>query len=92
MIRFALLILAVSAGLKGYWGTQTQSLCRCRPGEVCWPTASDWEHLNHSIDGNLQTLKPAGHVCSGDQYSKEACEEYVKNFHNGTWRVLNAGR
>ncbi|RAH51239.1 FAD-binding domain-containing protein [Aspergillus brunneoviolaceus CBS 621.78] len=89
MIRFALLILAVSAGLKGYWGTQTQSLCRCRPGEVCWPTASDWEHLNHSIDGNLQTLKPAGHVCSGDQYSKEACEEYVKNFHNGTWRVLN---
>lgn len=88
----ALIVIALTVGLKGYWTASTQSWCRCRPDDPCWPNLSDWRKLNESIAGNLKSLRPSGHVCYADSYSQLACDNYLMNFHNATWRVMNPGK
>ncbi|KKK13837.1 hypothetical protein ARAM_001602 [Aspergillus rambellii] len=87
--RLATLVLvsAYVLRLSSIFSTDVQ--CRCRPQDRCWPSWESWQDLNQTIQGNLIALRPAGHVCFGDSHSAEACEEYIKNSHNGTWRVLN---
>jgi len=47
--------------------------CRFLPGDVEWPTASDWSHLNESVGGRLIIGLPLAHVCHGADYDAAAC-------------------
>ncbi|KAJ5589670.1 FAD-linked oxidoreductase [Penicillium hetheringtonii] len=79
------LTLAIALNLVAPWREE----CRCRPYESCWPSPSDWNALNGTLDGRLVALKPSGHDCVPDGQDSKNCQELVSNFHNTTWRVQN---
>ncbi|KAJ5614036.1 FAD binding domain-containing protein [Penicillium herquei] len=48
----------------------------CRPGQKCWPSLSQWQQLNASVDGNLHETIPIAASCYKDSgyYDPKACE------------------
>ncbi len=49
--------------------------CRCFPGEVCWPSATQWDAFNHTVGGKLIRNVPLASACRKDgNYDAEACE------------------
>ncbi|KAJ5711288.1 FAD binding domain-containing protein [Penicillium malachiteum] len=48
----------------------------CRPGQKCWPSLSQWQQLNASVDGNLHETIPIAASCYKDSeyYDPQACE------------------
>ncbi|KAJ5986021.1 6-hydroxy-D-nicotine oxidase [Penicillium canescens] len=36
----------------------SDSSCRCRRHQSCWPVEQEWTALNSSVQGNLQTIQP----------------------------------
>ena len=41
-------------------GLAGAGLCRCAPGEPCWPAEEEWAALNASVHGRLQLPRPPG--------------------------------
>lgn len=39
------------------------AVCKCYPGESCWPSASEWSALNQTVGGRLVRVFPPGAVC-----------------------------
>ncbi|KAJ5766302.1 uncharacterized protein N7511_003918 [Penicillium nucicola] len=87
ILSFAILTAVLAFGLRQSPLFSTQPHCRCQPGSACWPSQASWNYLNTSIGGNLVALRPAGSVCFKDEFTPDACEDFVKNFHNTNWRV-----
>lgn len=48
--------------------------CRYLPGDEGWPFKSEWEELNSTVNGQLITTLPVGHVCHDPTYDETACE------------------
>ncbi|KAK6527357.1 hypothetical protein TWF281_010537 [Arthrobotrys megalospora] len=68
-----LLLAAASFPLLAF--CTTQSHCKCKPSESCWPTLKDWNRLNETIHGHLIKTTPPGIACyPGELYNKTACE------------------
>lgn len=38
--------------------------CRARPGSSNWPTQSDWDSLNSTVDGRLVAVVPSAQECA----------------------------
>ncbi|KAJ5720244.1 FAD-binding type 2 [Penicillium malachiteum] len=92
-MAFRLAALTVTfAILGGYWSRNQETLCRCRPGDDCWPSKATWDQLNETIGGNLAQLRPVGAVCHEADYIESACNDLIQNYRNTTWRVENPGR
>ncbi|KAF2624631.1 FAD binding domain protein [Macroventuria anomochaeta] len=53
----------------------TRLRCKCTPEDACWPTSSDWAHLNTTLSGALILPTPPASVCFASQpnYDEEAC-------------------
>ncbi|GFF88015.1 6-hydroxy-D-nicotine oxidase [Aspergillus udagawae] len=67
----------------------SNSSCRCRPHEPCWPSPQEWNALNSSVDGNLFAVRPVAAPChEGDP---EACDFVTKQWYNSTWRAAQPG-
>ncbi|KAH3009360.1 hypothetical protein KXV73_007410 [Aspergillus fumigatus] len=67
----------------------SNSSCRCRPHEPCWPSPQEWNALNSSVDGNLFAVRPVAAPChEGDS---EACDLVTKQWYNSTWRAAQPG-
>ncbi|RHZ50675.1 FAD-dependent oxidoreductase [Aspergillus thermomutatus] len=67
----------------------SDSSCRCRPHETCWPSPRIWNALNSSINGNLYAVRPVAAPChEGDP---EACHFVTKQWFNSTWRAAQPG-
>lgn len=52
------------------------SSCRNIPGDVGWPTDSEWAQLNETVDGRLIATIPLASVCHTLPYhalSERAC-------------------
>ncbi|KAJ2977104.1 hypothetical protein NUW58_g7913 [Xylaria curta] len=52
------------------------SLCRCFPGDPCWPTEVEWIELNKTLHGKLIATIPIASVCHDSPflpYNSEAC-------------------
>jgi hypothetical protein len=68
--------------------SSTSPICRCFPGDSCWPSLYDWRSFNSSIDGILIASVPIAAVChefhSSDTpvltYNSNACEEAKDNW------------
>ncbi|KAJ5630610.1 FAD binding domain protein [Penicillium longicatenatum] len=75
-LLFTIVIVPLAIWLRP--GRQS-SLCRCYPGEPCWPSAGEWEALNVSISGNLLPIDPIGSVCHIDSasYNSEQCATLI---------------
>ncbi|KAJ5738754.1 FAD binding domain-containing protein [Penicillium malachiteum] len=48
----------------------------CRPGQKCWPSLSQWQQLNASVDGDLHETIPIAASCYKDSeyYDPQACK------------------
>ncbi|KAJ5725465.1 FAD binding domain-containing protein [Penicillium malachiteum] len=66
-------ILLLSLGLAA---SATAASYDCRPGQKCWPSLSQWQQLNTSVDGNLHQTIPIAASCykSSAHYDPKACE------------------
>ncbi|RYO84833.1 hypothetical protein DL762_005455 [Monosporascus cannonballus] len=64
--------------------------CRCQPDQPCWPSPQQWSALNHSIDGNLVSVRPVGMACY-ESPSSAACQEVTALWSNSTWRAAQPG-
>jgi hypothetical protein len=52
--------------------------CRAFPGSSDWPTDSEWNSLNSTIEGNLLKPLPVGNVCyQGPTYDAAKCGAIV---------------
>jgi hypothetical protein len=39
--------------------------CRSRPGDINFPSASDWKYLQEQVDGRLLQVVPSAQACEG---------------------------
>ncbi|KKY27826.1 putative fad fmn-containing isoamyl alcohol oxidase [Diplodia seriata] len=47
--------------------------CRCLPGDGCWPTASDWQQLNQTVNGRLIATVPLAAPCHDPAFDNATC-------------------
>ncbi|KAF9226960.1 FAD-binding domain-containing protein [Gyrodon lividus] len=57
-------------------------------GTASWPAESEWQALNVSVGGKLQTLRPWAAVCytSDPSYDAERCQAVLSNYNNDLTR------
>src|SRR4051794_27090196 len=65
--------------------------CRCQPSEPCWPSTTEWQSLNTSIDGNLVAVRPFAYVCHDPTFSEEGCKTATRNSNESLWLSANPG-
>ena len=57
--------------------SKSNSLCRCFPGDSCWPKPAEWEELNRTLDGKLIATVPIASACHHStfaEYEPTACK------------------
>ncbi|KAF2726820.1 FAD-binding domain-containing protein [Polyplosphaeria fusca] len=54
--------------------TSYSSKCKCFPGDDCWPSASQWNKLNETVNGQLIETVPLGSPCHDPNYDSNACD------------------
>ncbi|KAH8881334.1 FAD-binding domain-containing protein [Thozetella sp. PMI_491] len=65
--------------------------CRCRPTDPCWPSTRQWKHLNASLDGHLQAVRPIAYVCHDPTYDAAACSAVTTMSNESAWRITQPG-
>ncbi|KAL2259507.1 hypothetical protein VTK26DRAFT_6797 [Humicola hyalothermophila] len=62
----------------------TESACRCFPGDPCWPTAEEWSAFNQTVGGKLIATVPIASACHNSfpnvRYDAAACDEVRANW------------
>ncbi|KAM3425914.1 hypothetical protein NHJ13734_009812 [Beauveria thailandica] len=66
--------------------------CRCLPGEPCWPSNSDWETLNMTLDGNLHTVTPLAKPCHMPDLDDTKCSFIRSQSANSSFRAATPGK
>jgi len=56
-------------------------LCRCAPGQPCWPTRDDWQKFGASLRGKLEQPQSPFAPCRSDA-AGEACATAIRNSTN----------
>jgi hypothetical protein len=85
-MRAFLLLTATLAGASAI-SYQTTPVCKSTTHDASWPSESDWNSLNSSINGFLLRTVPAASSCwSGNPFgSTISCNTTNENWSNGTW-------
>lgn len=52
----------------------SDSDCKCFPGEDCWPSFAQWNDLNSTVDGHLIPTVPLATPCHGENYNETECK------------------
>ncbi|KAI0437787.1 isoamyl alcohol oxidase [Xylaria telfairii] len=55
-------------------------VCKCIPGDPCWPSAKTWSHFNATIGGRLVTPQQLASVCHNPDYDEAACAYVQKQW------------
>ena len=50
-------------------------VCKCFPGDTCWPLEREWEKFNTTVGGRLVQTVPLGSPCHYPHYDATLCEE-----------------
>ena len=53
--------------------SECADLCRCFPGDSCWPSTARWDVLNSTVGGALVKTSPLASECRGLSYDEAAC-------------------
>ncbi|KAF9161135.1 hypothetical protein DFQ26_004821 [Actinomortierella ambigua] len=64
----------------------TNTQCRCRSNQPCWPSATAWASLNTTVGGRLIATHPGSQPCHDPFYDRKACEAAHQHYRNATWR------
>ena len=56
----------------------------CRPGQKCWPSKSEWQQLNQTLDGNLHQTIPMAAPCyaKSPYYDTSTCDVVENDYNN----------
>lgn len=65
-----LTVLAIDSTIEA----SQDPLCRCFPGDACWPSTSTWDAFNQSVDGRLVKTVPLATPCHIPNYDEKECE------------------
>ncbi|KAJ3569534.1 hypothetical protein NPX13_g6052 [Xylaria arbuscula] len=65
----ALLVLPGTHGMP-----RKSQVCKNIPGDPGWPSSSDWDSLNKTVDGRLISTRQLATVCHGTEYDEEQCQ------------------
>lgn len=49
--------------------------CKCFPGDACWPSETQWNALNITVQGRLIATVPLGSPCHDPDYDADKCAE-----------------
>jgi hypothetical protein len=65
--------------------------CKPIPGDVNWPSDSDWTTLNSTIRGRLLKPSPPAAAChhARPEYNKAACDAVIEGWRNSDWHAKN---
>lgn len=66
--------LLVTVVITGCLAAPGVALCRCMPGDLCWPTSAEWDRLNQTLDGSLIRNVPIASPCHGLEFDAVACQ------------------
>ncbi|KAM3538020.1 hypothetical protein ARSEF1564_009058 [Beauveria bassiana] len=66
--------------------------CRCLPGERCWPSNSDWDTLNMTLNGNLHTVTPLAKPCHLPDFDVTKCSFIRSQSANSSFRAATPGK
>ncbi|RAL00768.1 FAD-dependent oxidoreductase [Aspergillus ibericus CBS 121593] len=69
----SLLAVTASATAIGSRSSTNTTNCRCFPGDACWPSLSEWDQFNQTIDGRLIKTIPLGKPCHAPNYDASVC-------------------
>jgi hypothetical protein len=66
-------------------------VCKCYPGEDCWPSPEIWATLNASVHGRLALAIPAAAACYEafggiPTADEERCESVRRNWGEASWQ------
>lgn len=86
MVTFTSIIALLAAA----WIATSQSfrnksrICRCFPGDQCWPSSTDWESFNQTLGGKLIRTVPIASPCHdtfpGVSYDAATCAYIQANW------------
>ena len=62
----------------------------CVPGQTCWPSSSQWNEFNQTINGRLRLTVPWAAPCYSDPSSEE-CRKVAKSYGDGVSRTAQYG-
>lgn len=68
------------ADLPATSNSTTKSVCKPVPGDVSWPTSTEWETFNALLGGGLIKASAAAAPCYGAEYSGEACDAIIQDW------------
>ncbi|GAW16867.1 hypothetical protein ANO14919_063130 [Xylariales sp. No.14919] len=51
-----------------------RAVCRNIPGDPGWPSSTDWDLLNKTVDGHLIPTIPLASLCHGTEYDQGHCD------------------
>lgn len=74
LLLLASLVALLSAVGNAAVTIQSNTTCRCFPGEKCWPSPAEWTQFNESIDGRLIQTIPLGKPCHTPSYQAGVCD------------------
>lgn len=61
--------LDYQATVRGSSSTPRTPVCRCFPGDSCWPSASAWQAFNASVYGRLVATVPLASPCHNSTFA-----------------------
>ncbi|PLB48823.1 FAD-binding domain-containing protein [Aspergillus steynii IBT 23096] len=62
------------------------ALAKCKCANDCWPSRSQWNSLNSTVQGRLIQNQPIAKPCySGPGYSAHECQRIASNWTNEFW-------
>jgi hypothetical protein len=62
----------------------------CIPGQACWPSSSEWNSFNESINGDLRITIPWAAPCYDNSTSQE-CQQVAKLYGDASARTSQYG-
>lgn len=55
--------------------TAGEGICKCFPGDACWPSDREWDAFNRTVGGRLIKTVPFGWHCHDPHYDETLCEQ-----------------
>lgn len=67
------LVSTILAGITIATTCGAASKCKCFPGDILWPSHSEWNQFNTTIGGRLVAVVPLGSPCHDPNYDADLC-------------------
>lgn len=74
-MRFLTIAVLFLVQLGASTTVSRKKICKCFPGDACWPSEHEWSAFNRTVGGRLIKTVPLGSPCHDPNYNEALCEE-----------------